>query len=394
MNSDDEDEEEEVTFLLRLRPTPSPPASRRRKSSVCSSRRASGSAWDVVIERQGGTSPPPCVPPQRRESVGFRPASGTAWDIASQPSVAPSAPPSTEVLNPWVCPTPQHAWTPQYGALFPNVSWTQPFAGASQHGLDYRHLDSSTCIPQGLSLQDYRHHFETPSMYFDPLLVETTNCKLPPVHPQQQNLPYVYHCHSDASKDLSQPLTSPDLGNDRTGSPLHKKSYSADNGNLRETHSNLPSLRSISLSHGNLFATDNQNTSSSDYSSPRKQGSVVANNEIRLSTPKAPNRNEQVSTNSPNGRFVNSFRRYSLPPGTFTRGLSMDQLQRCELPEEQNQESNEYKVETKPPAVPPRPPKPARFCQVERQRPQVKLQEAVTWVRRQIVILLYRLCAC
>lgn len=380
-----------MTFLLRLRPAPSPPASRRRKSSFGSSRPVSGSGWDVVVERQGGTPPPP----QRRTSVGSRPPSGTAWDMTSQPSVAPSAPPTVEVHTPWVCPTPQRAWSAPYGPLFPNVNWTQPFATPSQLGLDYRHLGLSTIIPQPLSFQeDYRHHFEPPRMFFQPVSVDTTSFQVSnnlPVHHQPLSPTHEYNLHSNTSKDVSQRQTSPGLGTDGTRSLLHKKSYSVDNENPRGSQSNLASLKSISLSHGNLSTANNQNISSNDCFPPIKQEVAAVVKGIRSSTPKEPNTNEQILAHCENNRFVNSFRRYSLPPNTLMRASSMDQLQPCGVPE--GRESPKYTVETKPPALPPRPPNPARFCKDERRRSQQmhqegKLQETTKWVSKKNILLL------
>ncbi|XP_021923710.1 liprin-beta-1 isoform X16 [Zootermopsis nevadensis] len=370
MNSDDEEDEEEVRFLLRLRPTPSPPVSRRRKSSVGSSRPVSGSGWGVVIERQGGTPQP-----QRRTSWGSRPPSGTSWDTTSQPSVAPSAPHPVEVHSSWVCPTPQSAWSSERGPLFQNVNWTQPFAATSQLGFDYRHLGLPTSIPQTLPLQeDYRHDFETRNMFFHPLSVDTTSFQLPnnlPLHPQPQKPAYDYLRHPDVSKDLSLRQNLNEFGINGATSLLHKKSYSADE-TPRESQSNLASLKSISLSHGNLSAAKNQNILSGDYYSFNNQEFISVNKGIQSSAPEEADRHEHMSADSENNRFVNSFRRYSLtPPDSFGRSLSVDRLQPCGVSEEP-----ENVVDAKPPAVPPRPPKPTRLCSHERRRSQ---QETTNW---------------
>ncbi|XP_069695490.1 liprin-beta-2 isoform X7 [Periplaneta americana] len=387
MNSEDEEEEEEVTFLLRLRPTPSPPASRRRKSSIGSSRPASGSGWDVVIERQGGTPPPPCplpcVPPQRRTSLGARPLSGTNWDFTSQPSVVPSAPPPAEVLSPWVCPTPQHPWNTSYVPLFPNLNWTQQYPPPSQNALDYQ-MDTSSAFSQPLQ-EDYRHHFESPGMFFHPLTVDTnnfqrqSNCS---ARSQPQKFGNIFNRQSDISKDHTQPLNTLE---DRPRSALHKKSNSVDECTNREASSNLRSLRAISLSHGNLLCTSSgQNNSSNQKSSkdntkPLKQGFIVVNNGIKSDSGRESEKHEQVRENSQNNNFVNSFRRYSQPSENFVRALSMEHLQRCGASDAQASVNHVPSAETKPPALPPRPPKPARFCKEPQQPQVVRLQDTVKW---------------
>ena len=370
MNSGDE-EEEEVTFLLRLRPTPSPPAPRRRKSSIGNSRPVSSSGWDVLVERQGSTPPP-----HNKTGVESRPISGTAWGITSQPS----APPPAEVLRPWVCPTPHRAWAAPYGPPFPNVSWTRAFAASSQHGVDYRNSDS-TGIPQTMPVEDdYKRHFETPNMFFHSLSMDKTNFYLPnnlPVHPHPQNPTHVYKNHSGESEDCCQRRTSPDP----KGNVLHKKSYSVDNGSVCEIDGIRDTPRSVSVSHGNLC-------SSSDHSFPPREGFVAVNSEFRSGTPKETNRNEQLSANSQENDFLNSFRRYSLPPGTFARALSMDQIHRCGVSETLNLESSDRRVASIAPALPPRPPKPARFGRDQRRRSQ-QLQETMPWVRIKIDLSLF-----
>jgi hypothetical protein len=90
--------------------------------------------------------------------------------------------------------------------------------------------------------------------------------------------------------------------------------------------------------------------------------------------------------NCQNNNFVDSFRRYSLPCVSSARALSMGQLQRCGVPEEPSQDTSDCPVETEPPALPPRPPKPARFHKGDRQRSQ-RIEEATTLVRRHIFLL-------
>ena len=365
MNSGDEEEEEEVTFLLRLRPTPSPPAPRRQKSSIGNSRPVSGSGWDVVVERQESTPPP-----NHKTGVQSRPTSGTAWGATSQSLVAPSAPPSSEVLRPWVCPTPHHAWAAPYGPPFPNVTWT-----SSQHGLDYRYSDSAI-IPQTVSVEeDYRRHFQTPDMFFHSLSVDKTNFYLPnnlPLHPYPQN---PTHAYKHQSEDLYQRRTLPDPKGDST----HKKSYSVDNGSICDTSSTRDPVRSVSMSHGNLSVT-NQNVSSSDQSVPPREGFGSVSSDIRSDTPKEPNKNALVSSGCQKNDCFNSSHSYFSPRGTFARALSMDQIHRCGASETLNQESSDGKGDRIPPALPPRPPKPARFRRDEHRRSQ-PLQGTMSWVR-------------
>jgi hypothetical protein len=371
MNSGDE-EEEEVTFLLRLRPTPSPPASRRRKSSIGCSRPVSGSGWDVVVERRGGTPPGP-----DKTGAESRPISGTAWGMTSQPSVSPSAPPSSEIFRPWVCPTPHHAWAAPYGQPFPDVSWTQAFVASSQDGMDYRHSDP-TIIPQTVSAEDdYRRQLATPDMFFHPLSMDKTNFHLPnnlPLHPHPQNPTHSYKNHAVESEDCYQRRNSPDP----KGTVLRKKSCSVDNWSICETDGCRDTPKSVRLSHGNLTVT-NQNSSSSDNCVPPREGFVAVNNEIRSGTPKEPNRKGKVSSDSQKNDFLNNFHRYSLPPGTFTRALSMDQIHRCGVSKTLGQESSDGRVDTKAPGLPPLPPKPARFRRDEHRRSQ-QLQETMPWV--------------
>jgi hypothetical protein len=254
----------------------------------------------------------------------------------------------------------------------------------------------STSIPQPSSLQqDYRQSFEPSTMFFQPLSVDTANFQLSnnlPVRPQPQNPTHQYLHRSDASKDLSQRQTSAELVIDGTRSYLHKKFYSLDNGNPRESGSNLASLKSISLSHGNLYAADYQNMSSGDTSATVKQEFIDVNKGIGSCTPKELNRSEQLSADTESSRFLNSFRRYSLPPDSFARSLSVGQLQPCGVSDAPG--SPKSVVEAKPPAVPQRPPKPPRFCKDERRHSQqmqetVKLQETMKWVSRKIIILFY-----
>jgi len=367
MNSGDE-EEEEVTFLLRLRPTPSPPASRRRKSSIGSSRPVSASGWDVVVERRGSTPPPP-----NKTGTESRPLSGTAWGITSQPSVPPSAPPPSEVLRPWVCPTPHRAWAAPYGQPFPNVSWNQAFAASSQYGMDCRHTDS-IITPLTVSAEhDYRRRLATPDMFFHSLSVDKTNFHLPnnlPLHPHPQNPTHTYKNHAIESEDCSQRRNSPDP----KGTILRKTSFSVDNGSICESDGCRDTPRFVSLSQGNVSVT-NQKSYSNDHSVLPREGFAAVNNEIRSGTPQKPNRNEKVSSNSQKNDFLNNFRRYSLPPGTFTRVLSMDHIHRCSVSETLDQESSNGKVDTTAPGLPPRPPKPARLRRDEHRR------ETLQWVR-------------
>jgi len=375
MNSGDE-EEEEVTFLLRLRPTPSPPASRRRKSSIGSSRPVSGSGWDVVVERRGSTPPPP-----NKTGAESRLVSGTAWGITSQSSASPSAPPPSEVLRPWVCPTPHRALAAPYGQPFPNVSWTQAFAASSQYGMDYRHTDS-TITPQTVSAEDdYRHHLATPDMFFHSLSMDKTKFHLPnilPLHPHPQNPTHTYKNHGIELEECSQRRNSPYP----KGTVLRKKSCSVDSGSICESDGCRDTPRFVSLSHGNLSVT-NKNSYSSDHSVLPREGFVAVSNEIRSGTPQEPNRNEQVSSNSQKNDFLDNFRRYSQRPDTFTRALSMDHIHRCNVSETLDQASSDGTVDTIAPGLPPRPPKPARFRRDEHRRLQ-HLQETLPWVRIEI----------
>jgi hypothetical protein len=240
-----------------------------------------------------------------------------------------------------------------------------------------------------LSLQEeYRHHFEAPDMFFHPLSVDNSIFQHPdniPLHPQPHNPTPIYQHHSDVSKELPQRLISAEMGIDPTGNLAHKTSCGVEKGNSCETQRNLACLKSISLSHGNLPAISNQNMSS-DNLSTRNEGFVAVKNRIRSGTPKEPGLNQKVSVNCQNSNFANNFRRYSVPSVTFARALSMDQLQRCEVPEESRQDTSDCPVETKPPALPPRPPKPARFHRGDRQRSQQR-QEATTLVRRHTILL-------
>jgi hypothetical protein len=269
------------------------------------------------------------------------------------------------------------------------VNWTQPFPAPSQRGLDYRHLDPTTVVPQALSLQeDYRHHFEAPDMFFHPLSFDNSIFQHPdniPLHPQPHNPTHIYQHHLDISKDRPQRLTSAEMGTDPTGNLARKTSCGVENGNSCETPRNLSSLKSISFSHGNLPAISNQNMSS-DRLSTLNEGFGAHKNRIRSGTPKEPSMNQKVSVNCQNGNFAKSFRRYSVPSASFSRALSMDQLQRCEVPEESREDTCDCPVETKPPALPPRPPKPASFHRGDRQRSQ-HMQEATALVRRYIILL-------
>ena len=342
MNSDEEEEEEEVTFLLRLRPTPSPPASRRRKSSIGSTRPVSGSGWDVVIERQGTTPPPPCpLPhhPQRRTSVGGKPT----WDMSSP---LPSAPPPAEVLNPWVYQAPQHPWGTPYVSLVPNLSW-------AQHGMDYQ-IDATKAVPYQ---EEYSHHFESPNMYFHPLSVERTSYPLPsnyPLHPKPQ-IPNNLR-HTNTTNDRIRNPISPEPRNGRhRPPPIHKKSNSFDNEYF-EPKTNLKSVKSISLSHGNLPRAVNKEKA--EFIPPVKQ-SLLVNNGIKTDKTNG-NRNSEINNVCVDGNmFLNTFRRYSLNSETVAR-VSMEQFQKSQDPDS-TQGHQDNRTETKPPALPPRPPKPARF---------------------------------
>jgi hypothetical protein len=180
-------------------------------------------------------------------------------------------------------------------------------------------------------------------------------------------------------------LTSDEMGFDYTGNLPHKTSYGVENGNSCESHRNLASSKSFSLSHGNLPAISNQNISS-DHSSNVNEGFVAVKNRIRCGTPKEHSKNQKVSLNCENNNFLKSFRRYSVPSVTFARALSMEQLQRCGVPEESSRDTSDCPLETKPPALPPRPPKPARFHRSDRHRSQ-QIQEATALVRRHIILL-------
>lgn len=360
-----------MTFLLRLRPTPSPPASRRRKSSIGSSRPVSASGWDVVVERRGSTPPPP-----NKTGAESRPISDTAWGITSQPSVPPSAPPPSEVFRPWVCPTPHHAWAAPYCQPFPNVSWNQAFAASSQYGMDYRHTNSIITPLTVSADHDYRRHLATPDKFFHSLSVDKTNFHLPnnlPLHPHPQNPTHTYKNNAFESKDCSQRRNSPDP----EGTILRKKSCSVDSGSICESDGCRDTPRFVSLSHGNLSVT-NQNSYSNDHNVLPRKGFAAVNNEIRSGTPQKPNRNENVSSNSQKNDFLNNFRRYSLPPGTFTRVLSVDQIHRCSVSETLDQESSDDTVDTTAPGLPPRPPKPARLRRDQHRR------ETLQWVRIEI----------
>jgi hypothetical protein len=163
---------------------------------------------------------------------------------------------------------------------------------------------------------------------------------------------------------------------------MHKKSYSVGNGSVRETNGSRDFPKSVSVSHGNLCTT-NQNSSSSDHFVPLGEEFVAVNRAFRSVTPKESNRKEQVSPESQKDDFLNSFHRYSLPPCTFARASSMDQIHRCGVSETLTQKSTDCRVDTTAPALPPRPPKPARFGRDERRRSQ-QLQETVPWVRIRI----------
>jgi hypothetical protein len=160
---------------------------------------------------------------------------------------------------------------------------------------------------------------------------------------------------------------------------LCKKSCSVDGGSICVSDGCRDTPRFVSLSHGNLSVT-NQNSYPNDHSVLPREGFVAVNNEIRSGTPQEPSRNEKVSSDSRKNDFLNNCRRYSLPPGTFTRVLSMDQIHRCSLSETLDQESSGGKVDTIAPGLPPRPPKPARFRRDEHRRSQ-HLQETLPWVR-------------
>jgi hypothetical protein len=140
----------------------------------------------------------------------------------------------------------------------------------------------------------------------------------------------------------------------------------------------------MSMSHGNLLAIKNQNIPGDRSSTPNEDFGAVKNR-IRSVTPKEPNASGKVSANS---NFVNSFRRYSVPSVTLAHALSLDQLQRRGVPEESRQDTSDCPAEAKPPALPPRPPKPARFHRADRQRPR-HTQEATTLVRRHIILLFF-----
>jgi hypothetical protein len=222
-------------------------------------------------------------------------------------------------------------------------------------------------------------------MFFHPLSVDNTNFQHPdnlPLRPEPHIPTHVYQDRLDVSKDLPQRLTSTETRMDPTGNLALKTPCGVKNGSFRETQRNLASLKPISLSHGNLLAINNQNIFG-DRSSTPNEGFVAVKNRIRSATPKECHVNENVSVNS---NFVNSFRRYSVPSVTLARALSLDQLQRLDVPEEPSQDTSDCPAETKPPALPPRPPKPARFHKGDRQRSR-HTQESTALVRRYVILL-------
>jgi hypothetical protein len=327
----------------------------------------------VVVERRGCTPPPP-----NKTNAETRPISGTAWGITTQPSFSPSVPPPSEVHRPWVCPTPHRAWIAPYGQPFP-----QAFVASSQYGMDYHHSDSAI-LPRTTRMSaedDYRRNLETPDMFFHSLSTDKPNFNLPnnlPLHLRPQNPTHVYKNHVVESEDCYQRRNSPDP----KGIVLRKKSCSVDDGSVCETDSCRDTPRFSSLSHGNVSLT-NQNISSSDHSAPPREGFVAVNNDIRSGTPQEPYSNENMSSGSQKNVSLNSFRRYSLPTGTFPRALSMDLIHRCVVSETPGQQSSDGAVDTVAPGLPPRPPKPARFRREEHGRSQ-QLQETLPWVRIEI----------
>jgi hypothetical protein len=231
---------------------------------------------------------------------------------------------------------------------------------------------------------DYRRHLKTPDMFFHPLSMDKTNFNLPnnlPLQPHPQNPTQVYKKHVVESEDCYQRRNSPDP----KGIVLRKKSCSVDDGSVCETDSCRGSPRFSRLSHGNVSVT-NQNSPSSDHSAPPREEFVAVNSEIRSGTPQEPYSDEKLSSDSQKSVFLNNLHRYSLPPGTFTRTLSMDRIHRCVVSETLDQESSDGTVDTIAPGLPPRPPKPARFRREEHRRSQ-QLQETLPWVRIEIDLL-------